>query len=93
MRSQERRMELMIVEDDWVAARWQIHATHQGSGKAIIDYTGQNIWHVRNGKLVEVRNNRDDLLIFQQLGLIPSRAELWKQAGLVSSPYVSGAAG
>jgi predicted ester cyclase len=84
-------MELMIAEDDWVAARWRIHTTHQGSGKAITDYTGQNMWRVQNGKLVEVRNNRDDLLIFQQLGLIPSREELWKQAGLVSPPYVSGA--
>ena len=84
-------IEMMVAEDEWVAARWRIHATHQGSGKVITDYTGQNMWRVRNGKLVEVRNNRDDLLVFQQLGLIPSRAELWKQAGVVSSPYVGGA--
>ncbi len=57
----------------------------------ITDYTGQNMWRVRNGKLVEVRNNRDDLLVFYQLGLIPSRAELWKQAGVFSSPYIGGA--
>lgn len=84
-------IEMMVAEDEWVAARWRIHGTHQGSGKPITDYTGQNMWRVRNGKLVEVRNNRDDLLVFHQLGLIPSRAELWKQAGVVSSPYVRGA--
>ena len=84
-------IEMMVAEDEWVAARWRIHGTHQGSGKAITDYTAQNMWRVQNGKLVEVRNNRDDLLVFHQLGLIPSRAELWKQAGVASSPYVGGA--
>lgn len=46
------------------------------------------MWGIKDGKMVEARNNRDDLIVFHQLGLIPSRAELWTQAGLESSPYL-----
>jgi predicted ester cyclase len=84
-------IEVMIAEDEWVAARWRIQGTYKVLGRPIADYTGQNMWRIRDGKLVEVRNNRDDLLVFHQLGLIPSRAELWKQAGVLASPYVRGA--
>ena len=28
-------IEMMVAEDEWVAARWRIHGTHQGSGKVI----------------------------------------------------------
>jgi len=40
-------IEMMVAEDEWVAARWRIHGTHQGSRKAITDYTAQNMWRVR----------------------------------------------
>jgi len=79
-------IEMMVAEDEWVAARWRIQGTYKETGRPIADYTAQNMWRIRDGKLVE-----DDLLVFHQLGLIPSRAELWKQAGMASSPYVRGA--
>jgi ketosteroid isomerase-like protein len=81
-------VENIVAEGDWVAARWRIEGTHRQTGKRIKDYTAQNMWRLKEGKIVEVRNNRDDLMVFHELGLIPSRADLWKQAGLKSSPYV-----
>ncbi len=84
-------IEMLVAEGDWVAARWRLHGTYKETGQPLTDYTAQNMWRIQDGKLVEVRNNRDDLLVFHQLGLIPSRAELWRQAGVVSSPYVRGA--
>jgi predicted ester cyclase len=81
-------IEVLIAEGDWVAARWRMSGTHAGTGTHLTDYTGQNMWRIQDGKMVEVRNNRDDLLVFQQLGLIPSMPELWQRAGVRSSPYV-----
>ena len=80
-------VENIVAEGDWVAARWRIEGTHRQTGKRIKDYTAQNMWRLKAGKIVEVRNNRDDLIVFHELGLIPSRADLWKQAGLEPSPY------
>ncbi|GAC1530986.1 MAG: hypothetical protein NVS2B16_37740 [Chloroflexota bacterium] len=81
-------VEHMVADDEWVAARWRIEGTHRATGTPIRNYTGQNMWRIKDGKMVEVQNNRDDLVVFHQLGLIPSRAELWNQAGLGPSPYL-----
>lgn len=83
-------VENLVAEGDWVAARWRMEGTHRPTGTLITDYTGQNMWRVQDGKLVEIRNNRDDLLVFHQLGLIPSRRELWAQVGMKPSPYLGG---
>lgn len=81
-------VENIVAEGDWVAARWHMEGTHRPTGTRVTKYTGQNMWRVKDGKLIEIRNNRDDLLVFHQLGLIPSRAELWAQAGMKPSPYL-----
>jgi ketosteroid isomerase-like protein len=80
-------VEHLVTEGDWVAARWRMEGTHRPTGMRITNYTGQNMWRVKDGKLVEIRNNRDDLLVFHQLGRIPSRGESWVRAGMEASPY------
>jgi ketosteroid isomerase-like protein len=81
-------VENIVADDEWVAARWRIAGTHRATGTPIRNYTGQNMWRIKDGKIVEVRNNRDDLIVFHQFGSVPSRAELWARAGLETSPYL-----
>ncbi len=72
--------EVVIAEGEWVAARWRMSATH-ASGSKIYDYTAVNLFRMVNGKVIEIRNNRDDLTLFHQLGLVPSPQDLWQSAG------------
>lgn len=74
-------VEYILAEADLVAARWRMKATHAISSKPIADYTAVNVWKFRNGKAVEINNNRDDLAVFHQLGLIPSRDDLFARLG------------
>jgi len=81
----ELKVEHILAEGDLVAARWRIKATHAITGKPITDYTAVNIWKFGDGKAIELNNNRDDLAIFHQLGLIPSREMLFNRMG--EKPY------
>jgi predicted SnoaL-like aldol condensation-catalyzing enzyme len=74
-------VEYILAEGELVAARWRATATHALTGKKIVDYTAVNIWKFRDGKAIEINNNRDDLTVFHQLGLIPSREELFSKVG------------
>jgi predicted SnoaL-like aldol condensation-catalyzing enzyme len=74
-------VEYILAEADLVAARWRMHATHATTGKRIVDYTAVNIWKFRDGKAIEINNNRDDLTMFYQFGLIPSRDDLFARLG------------
>lgn len=67
-------IELMIAENDLVAARWTTTGTNTGfwnglppTGKAI-RYSGVNIFRLKDGKIVEIWNHRDDLGAMQQTG-------------------------
>jgi predicted SnoaL-like aldol condensation-catalyzing enzyme len=74
-------VEYILAEGDLVAARWRATATHKMSQKRITDYTAVNLWRFLDGRAVEINNNRDDLAVFHQLGLVPSREELFAQVG------------
>lgn len=73
-------VEVLLAEGDRVAACWRMKGTHRQSGTRIENYTGVNVFRIRDGKIVELRNNRDDLGLFQQLGYVPSASELRKRA-------------
>jgi predicted ester cyclase len=67
-------VELVIEQDDLVAARWTAEGTNTG------DWGGQpatgrrarvcgvNIFRFRDGRVVEIWNHRDDLGLIEQLG-------------------------
>ena len=68
---------MQIGEDDLVATRWQITATHTGdymglapTGKEIT-WTGVEIDRFENGKIVESWVDWDKYRLFQALGLAP----------------------
>jgi steroid delta-isomerase-like uncharacterized protein len=68
------RTDLLIAEGDMVVMRWTTEGTNTGqwgkippTGKRAI-FSGVNIFRIRDGKVVEIWNHRDDLGLMQQLG-------------------------
>jgi len=68
------KVDLMISEGDLVVVRWTTEGTNTGqwgkvppTGKRA-SFSGVNIFRIRNGKVVELWNHRDDLGLMQQLG-------------------------
>jgi steroid delta-isomerase-like uncharacterized protein len=64
--------DLIIAEDDIVAARWTASGTHEGrwgtvkpTGKRV-EFSGVNIFRIADGRVVEIWNHRDDLGLLQQ---------------------------
>ena len=70
-------VESTIAEDDRVAARCSLRATHTGEGMGVkptgrkIHVTGVRISTFREGKVIEAWNCFDFLLVYRQLGLFP----------------------
>jgi steroid delta-isomerase-like uncharacterized protein len=69
------RVDLVLAEDDLVAARWTASGTNGGSwgGRPATgnraEFSGVNIFRFgRHGKVVEIWNHRDDLGLMEQLG-------------------------
>ncbi len=67
-------VDLIVAESDLVAARWTSEGTHTGpwgtlepSGKHA-RFSGVNFFRIRDGKIVEIWNQRDDLGLMQQVG-------------------------
>lgn len=73
-------LELLLEDGDRVAARWRMQGTHAATGRRLEDYTGINLFRVVGGKIVEIRNDRDDLALMHQLGFVPDPRELWARA-------------
>ena len=71
-------IEDMIAEGDKVAVRWTYTGTHKGELMGIsptgvkVTGTGIDICRIAGGKIVECWVNRDDLGMWQQLGVIPA---------------------
>ena len=71
-------VESTIAEDDRVAARCSMRATHMGEGLGVkatgkkVHITGVRICTFRDGKVVEAWNNFDILSVYRQLGLFPA---------------------
>jgi steroid delta-isomerase-like uncharacterized protein len=60
-------VDLIVAEDDLVAARWTITGTHTGpwgevapTGRAIV-YSGATFFRLRDGRVVEMWAHREDL--------------------------------
>ncbi len=70
-------VESTISEDDRVAARCSLRATHTGVGLGVaptgkkVHITGIRICTFRDAKVVEAWNNFDILAVYRQLGLFP----------------------
>jgi steroid delta-isomerase-like uncharacterized protein len=68
------RVDLLLAEGDLVAGRWTASGTNTGpwAGMAATGrhstFSGVNIFRIRDGKVVEIWNHRDDLGLAQQLG-------------------------
>jgi predicted ester cyclase len=67
--------DLLLAEGDLVAARWTSDGTHSGSWGDVeptrrrARFSGVNIFRLREGKVVEIWNHRDDLGLMEQLGV------------------------
>lgn len=67
-------VEIVIAEDDFVAARWTASGNHLGSWGAVeptgsrATFSGVNIYRFENGKVAELWNHRDDLGLMEQVG-------------------------
>jgi steroid delta-isomerase-like uncharacterized protein len=67
-------VEIVIAEDEFVAARWTASGTHTGPWGAIeptgrrAAFSGVNIFRFENGKVAEIWNHRDDLGLMEQVG-------------------------
>lgn len=72
---------LLIAKDDLVTARWTMKGNPTGFVKLLslgqsVSVAGVNIFRIRDGKVVEIFNSRDDYTLAQQIGLI--RLEMLK---------------
>jgi steroid delta-isomerase-like uncharacterized protein len=68
------RVDLLLAEDDLVAARWTATGTHTGPWGSVeptgkhASFAGVNIFRFANGKVAELWNHRDDLGLMTQVG-------------------------
>jgi steroid delta-isomerase-like uncharacterized protein len=67
-----------ISDGDQIIVKWTARGTNTGdyfgmpaTGKPI-EITGMNSWVTRDGKAIEGWVNRDDMLLLQQLGVVPT---------------------
>lgn len=74
-------LETMIVEGDWIAARYVGSGTHRGSYMGVpptgkeVSVTGMALFHVAGGKIDGIRLEENLLQQMQQLGAVPSPSE------------------
>ena len=67
-------IDLVVAEGDLVAARWTASGTHTGPWGGVaptgrpVTFSGVNVFRIRDGKVVEIWNHRDDLGLMQQVG-------------------------
>ena len=67
-------VDLIVGEDDYVAARWTATGTHSGRWGAVeptgrqATFSGVNLYRFENGKVAETWNHRDDLGLAEQVG-------------------------
>jgi steroid delta-isomerase-like uncharacterized protein len=89
-------IEELVAEENTVAARWTAEGTHQGELLGIpptgqrFRFSGISIFRIRDGRIVEQREEWDRLSLLQQLGAIPARAASAAEASS-SHPVQAGA--
>jgi predicted SnoaL-like aldol condensation-catalyzing enzyme len=79
MPDQRATFEVTLAEDDLVAVRWRLQGNpgdlpikilRMAIGpRGPVTHTGMNIFRIRDGRIVENWNDRDDLALWTQLGL------------------------
>jgi steroid delta-isomerase-like uncharacterized protein len=68
------KVEILIAEDEFIAARWTAVGTHSGRWGSVeptgrtARLSGVNLFRFEQGKVVELWNYRDDLGLMEQLG-------------------------
>jgi len=68
------QVDLVVAEGDLVAARWTASGTFTGRWGDLsptrkpATFSGVNIFRIRDGRVVELWNHRDDLSLMQQVG-------------------------
>jgi steroid delta-isomerase-like uncharacterized protein len=66
-------VDLMVAEEDMIVVRWTTEGTNTGGWGDVpptgrhARFSGVNIFRIRDGKVVEIWNHRDDLGLMQQL--------------------------
>ncbi len=83
--------QLMMAQGDLVATRWLMEGQPKGIGRFLslgtnVSATGVNIFKIKEGKVVEIWNNRDDYTIMKQVGII--RLEMIK--GFLAGSFLMG---
>lgn len=69
-------VEILIAEDEFVAARWTATGTHSGRWGTVeptgrmATLSGVNVFRFEQGKVAELWNHRDDLGLMEQLGAV-----------------------
>ena len=70
----------IFAEGDKVVLRWTVRGTHRGQMELLqnipptgkqVTWLGMDIYHFRDGKIVEGWRSWDRLSLFQQVGLVP----------------------
>ena len=67
--------QLLVAQGDMVVARWTMTGEPTGVGRILsmgtnVSATGVNIFKIKDDKVVEIWNNRDDYTIMKQVGII-----------------------
>jgi steroid delta-isomerase-like uncharacterized protein len=71
----------MVAEGEDIVVRWTARGTNTGDYFGMpatnrpIEITGMNSWTTRDGQAIEGWVNRDDMLMMQQLGVVPAPGE------------------
>jgi steroid delta-isomerase-like uncharacterized protein len=67
-------VDLLFGDGEFVTARWTTRGTNTGpwggqepTGRAV-EFSGVNLFRIRDGKVVELWNHRDDLGLMEQVG-------------------------
>jgi predicted ester cyclase len=67
--------QFLVAQGDMVVARWTMTGEPTGMGRLLsmgtnVSATGVNIFKIKDDKVVEIWNNRDDYTILKQVGII-----------------------
>ena len=67
--------QFLVAQGDMVVARWTMTGEPTGMGRLLsmgtnVSATGVNIFKIKDDKVVEIWNNRDDYTIMKQVGMI-----------------------
>lgn len=74
-------MDEMVAEGDSIAVRWTSTGTHEGELMGIaptgrkVEFTGMNLFHLKDGKISEWWSSTDELGIMRQIGAEPPLRE------------------